>query len=59
MRAVRIATCTSGLPVSLAERALAFTTSALLRVVMVFSKKFDMRQQPEMPDGVNLLPLKA
>jgi hypothetical protein len=56
MRAVKIATCTSGLPVSLAERALAFTTSALLRVVMVFSKKFDMRQQPEMPDGVNLYP---
>jgi len=26
---------------------------------MVFSKKFDMRQQPEMPDGVNLVPLKA
>jgi hypothetical protein len=30
-----------------------------LRVVMVFSKKFDMRQQLEMPDGVNLVPLKA
>jgi len=30
----------------------------LFNVVMVFSKKFDMRQQPEMPDGVNLKPIR-